>query len=58
MWCFSGSCLDERACDVWLEQTLEGTHERKEYEYNPTDRRPHSGIGSPCISLLVITGIR
>jgi hypothetical protein len=38
MWCFSGSCLEKGACDVFLEQMLGRTHDIwKGYKYNPTN---------------------
>jgi hypothetical protein len=39
----------ERACDVFLQRTLERTHDVwKECKYNPADSKQCSCIGSPC----------
>jgi hypothetical protein len=37
-WSFSGSSLNEKACDIWLEQMLERTRDVwKKYNCNPAD---------------------
>ena len=71
MWCFSGNsplrgCFAEnghvvfswmpgkRACDAQLAHVLERACG---YKYNPTDSGQPSCIGSPCHSMLVITGL-
>ena len=55
---FSRKQPGKRACDVWLEWMLERICGMwKGYKYNPTDSGQLCGIGSPCHSMLVITGL-